>query len=63
MTDDPRIKAGRIAHVRDVCARSMEHDAGKAGVGALTNRAWLAETVLAILDGAIDEQIWEEISP
>lgn len=54
-----RVWEGRIRHVRAMCMSSMEFDAGKAG-GGLTDRAWLAEGVLAILDGAIDDQIVEE---
>jgi len=30
--------------------------------GELSNRAWLAQSVLNILDGSIDPQITEEIS-
>ena len=52
--------AGRITHVRDICRSSIDQDRGKPGT--LTDRAWLAQSVLNILDGNIDRQIAEEFN-
>jgi hypothetical protein len=57
-----KIEKGRIAHVRDICSKAIDYDDGKAGVAGLTDRAWLAWSVLNILDGLIDAQIKREIS-
>lgn len=51
--------AGRIGHVRKLCESSMEFDATEPG--GLSNRAWLAHSVLNILDGNIDAQINDEL--
>jgi hypothetical protein len=47
------IDAGRIDHVRDICTTAIARD-------GLTDRAWLAQSVLNILDGKIDVQIIAE---
>lgn len=49
--------------MRDICAKSIEHDATRpiGSADALTDRAWLAQSVLNILDGKIDEQIKAKI--
>lgn len=58
------IDAGRIRHIRDICQRSMEYDKGAADytftTGGLTDRQWLARSVLNILEGNIDAQIMQE---
>lgn len=51
--------AARITHVRDMCATWIRLD--KTGPGTLTDRAWLAQSVLNILDGNIDRQIAAEM--
>lgn len=61
--DQTVIALGRINHVRDICDRAMEYDKGSPGfttTGGLTDRQWLARSVLNILDGNIDAQIREE---
>lgn len=50
-----RVLAHRIKHIRAVCQTCMDTD------GAFTDRRWLAETVLNILDGKIDIQIQQNI--
>lgn len=52
--------AGRIGHVKTLCQHAMDFDA--LPQGELSNRAWLAQSVLNILDGSIDPQITAEIS-
>lgn len=52
--------AGRLGHVRKLCESSMEFDAMEPE--GLSNRAWLAHSVLNILDGNIDAQITDELS-
>lgn len=55
--------AGRIAHVRDICVKAIEHDGVQPDNPlALTNRQWLAQSVINILDGLIDAQIAREIN-
>lgn len=49
--------AGRMRHVRNICESTIEFDGGS----AMTNRQWLAWSVLNILDGKIDDQIHTEI--
>jgi hypothetical protein len=49
--------AGRIEHVRAICESSIAHDRHGARPGELTDRQWLAQSVLNILDGNIDAQI------
>lgn len=61
MIADP-VVAGRIRHIREMCTSAIRRDAGAAG-GGLTDRAWLAESVLNILSGTIDEQILRELGP
>ena len=48
--------AGRIRHVRDICNKALERD------GRNTDRAWLAQSVINILNGLIDAQIADEIN-
>ena len=56
---------GRIRHIREMCSNFIRFDSSKAPVGssALTDRAWLAQGILNILDGAIDAQIDRELGP
>lgn len=58
MTADPLLD-GRIQHVRAICESSIKHD-GDTNQGQ-TARQWLAQSVLNVLDGAIDEQIAKEM--
>lgn len=61
----PDLAAGREQHVRDICKTAIQHDVGAPGwstTGGLTDRQWLAQSVLNILDGKIDRQIEREIS-
>jgi hypothetical protein len=51
---EQQLTAGRIAHVRDICANAMKFDGTQAS-GILTDRQWLAQSVLNILDGKVDE--------
>ena len=57
-----RLQAGRIRHVRDLCQGAIERDQGvyPGNSHALTDRQWLAQSVLNILDGKIDAQIVDE---
>jgi hypothetical protein len=55
MSSDPMLD-GRIGHVRAMCNNALERD------GRNTDRAWLAQSVINILDGLIDAQIVEEIN-
>lgn len=55
-TTDTDLMSSRVEAVRDACKSSIEFDAGKAGLG-LTDRAWLAQSVINILDGLIDDQL------
>lgn len=50
---------GRVRHVEEMCRSAVALDAAK-GRG-LTDRAWLAQSVLNILHGSIDDQISEEV--
>lgn len=53
-----KLQEGRIAHIRDICKGCLERDS------PYSDRAWLAETVLDILDGNIDAQIeYEQLPP
>jgi hypothetical protein len=45
---------GRVQHVRDLCLGALDRD------GAYTDRAWLAQSVLNILNGNVDAQIYDE---
>jgi len=56
------LTAGRIAHIRDLCQSAMVRDLNvyPHNPYARTDRAWLAESVLNILDGNIDAQIIAE---
>lgn len=68
------IEHARIAAIRDLCKESIEFDArvdikglvpprhtiDQEGSKALTDRAWLAESVINILDGKIDDQLEEK---
>jgi hypothetical protein len=50
--------AGRIEHVRDICQTSIQHDSHReTGPTHWTDRHWLAQSVINILDGKIDYQI------
>lgn len=52
----------RIGHVRPICESSIEHDrAYESGPDHWTDRHWLAQSVLNILDGNIDPEIREEM--
>jgi hypothetical protein len=57
----PELIAGRISHIQQICRRAVERDAD-AAYPNLTNRAWLAKSVLNILAGNIDEQIISELT-
>ncbi len=48
-----RLVAGRVEHVRTICERSIELDRDRYPdiPGARTDRSWLAQSVLNILDG------------
>jgi hypothetical protein len=48
------LQEARLAHVREVCMNVLRRD------GAYSDRAWLAQAVLNILEGNIDAQIEEE---
>lgn len=50
---DYKLIAGRIEHVRYVCAKSIERDGGFLE-RAWTDRHWLAQSILNILDGNVD---------
>lgn len=54
MTDRSDLTEGRIRHIREVCWNCLNRD--KPG----SDRAWLAVTVLNILNGNIDDQIEAE---
>jgi hypothetical protein len=45
----------RVAAVRDLCERNVERPPGHPD--ALTNRGWLAQSVLNVLTGLIDDQL------
>lgn len=51
-----RVTDLRIAAIRQGCVSAIEADAPRSGV-SLSNRAWLAQSVLNILDGRIDDQL------
>lgn len=53
------LDAGRIDHIRDICQKAITQDSNvyPHNPNALTDRAWLAQSVLNILNGNIDEQI------
>ena len=55
---EQRLAAARIAYVRDLCAKAIEHDRPQeASPNHWTDRHWLAQSVLNILDGKIDSQL------
>lgn len=56
------LTAGRIAHIREMCQNAIVGDSNVYPHNplALTDRAWLAQSVLNILDGNIDAQIIAE---
>lgn len=56
------LDAGRLDHIRDLCLKAIDRDkdAYPGNPSALTDRAWLAQSVLNILDGKIDPQIITE---
>lgn len=58
---DPALIAGRINHVQDICRTFVRLDSNTNHRG-LTHRAWLAQSVLNILAGNIDEQIIHELT-
>lgn len=49
--------SARTDAIRSVCEASVRFDADPDRPGVLTNRAWLANAVVNILDGKIDEQL------
>ena len=51
------LTAARIKHVRQQCESSIEFDQFAVKLPNLTDRAWLAQSVLNILDGKIDHQL------
>jgi hypothetical protein len=55
--------SARVEHVRDICTRAIEFDNRHTTANGLTDRQWLAQSVLNILDGKIDHQIREEQQP
>lgn len=57
-----RLAAGRIRHVRAICENAIERDKDPNDPSrpVQTDRKWLAQSVLNILDGLIDPQIIEE---
>ena len=58
----PEVILGRIAHVQDVCRTSIDHDRPiETGPNHWTDRHWLAQSVLNILGGNIDDQIIREL--
>jgi hypothetical protein len=59
---EQQLTAARIRHVRDICAKAIDFDGTQAS-GTLTDRQWLAQSVLNILDGKIDKQIAYEQDP
>jgi hypothetical protein len=56
MARDPIVQ-GRIQYVRDICNKTLERDDWNTRDGWNTDRAWLAQSVINILDGLIDDQI------
>mgnify|MGYP000943530784 FL=1 len=54
-----RIIGGRIDAIREVCQTHRNPD-GMDAVGGWTEREWLAQTILNILDGNIDDQLREK---
>jgi hypothetical protein len=55
---EQRLAAARIAYVHDLCAKAIEHDRPiETGPNHWTDRHWLAQSVLNILDGQIDDQL------
>ncbi len=59
-----RLIAGRITHVRDICQKAIERDQGMfpGNPNAQSDRHWLAQSVINILDGLIDDQIRRELT-
>lgn len=55
MSRDPMLDR-RIGHVRAICNNALERD------GRNTDRAWLAQSVINILDGLIDAEIVEAVN-
>lgn len=45
----------RAAAIEELCTNSISHDTHH--TGGLTDRAWLAQSVLNILEGKIDDQL------
>jgi hypothetical protein len=57
------VTEGRLRHIRDICISAIEHDKGSPDrdvMDGLTDRQWLAQSILNILNGNIDAQILEE---
>lgn len=59
-TPHDALLAARVADVKKLCESSIEFDK-EDGAGGLTNRAWLASSIINVLDGAIDKQLLEEL--
>lgn len=54
------LDAGRVRYIRMLCERALKLDIPQPGTVALSDRAWLAQAVLNIMDGNIDQQILAE---
>lgn len=55
-TRQAQLLAARIAHIRDICTKAIELDSPRETDG-WTDRHWLAQSVLNILDGKIDDEL------
>jgi hypothetical protein len=59
--NEAQLTAGRIKHVQDICRKAIEHDRPyETSPNHWTDRHWLAQSVLNILGGKIDDQIRAE---
>lgn len=57
----PELIAGRLTHIQNMCRTFVRLD-GDANHTGLSHRAWLAQSVLNILGGNVDEQIIHELT-
>jgi hypothetical protein len=53
--NDDELVAKRIGRVQDICSTAIEHERARE-TGRWTDRHWLAQSVLNVLEGNIDYQ-------
>ena len=54
-TTTSKLLLKRFLHIQRVCEAALEWDEGKVAPPALTDRAWLADSILNILKGNTDD--------